>query len=483
MTAHFRWIAVFLVVPLLVCGAAGKILAQPLISNGPPRDADGWTVFKPSPDTRIIYVSSSTGNDRNGGQGTVTAVKTIARGLTLLRDGHPDWLLLRKGDTWIDQSIGYFGKNGRSAAEPMLVSSYGTGARPLIKTNPAVTDAAINTAGAPVGNFLAIVGLEFYAYTRDPSSPDFNSATVGKEHSGISFLSAVDWLLIEDCKFSFYQVNAIQGWKAPSHNVALRRNVIVDSYSTNSHSGGFYFSNIFNLVLEGNVFDHNGLSEAVPNAGATIYNHNVYIQYDCGPATLIGNIFANASSHGSQVRPGGTVIDNLYVHNPIGLLVGSGQNPTVTNYSSRLARNVFLEGSDIDPSLPRGFGIDVGSNTGTVEIKDNIIANEASSRPYGYGIGIGSGVTAVTVSDNVVYRWDSPVVDQGVNNAISGNSINPSGLPDPARGVETYNASRGGESTLAGFLSEVRKQSRDHWRPEYTAGAVNNYIRMGFARK
>jgi hypothetical protein len=480
----FRCIALFLIIPLLVPGIAGEAFAQSQSgSAGPPRDAGGWTVFTPSPDTHVIYVSNSAGSDQNSGRSTSSPVRTIARGLALLRNGYPDWLLLKKGDTWTDQAIGYFGKNGRSAAEPMLVSSYGTGARPVIKTNPALTEAAIDTAGAPVGNFVAIVGLEFYAYTRDPGSSDFNSSTVSKEHSGVNLLSAVTWLLIEDCKFSFYQGNSIQGWKAPSHGVTLRRNVIVDSYSTNAHSGGFYFSMVFNLVLEENVFDHNGWNEVVPGAGATIYNHNIYVQYDCGPATVIGNIFANASSHGSQVRPGGIVVDNLYVHNPIGLLVGSGENPTVTSYSSRLARNVFTEGSDITPSLPRGFGIDIGSNTGSVEIKDNIIANESSSRAYGHGIAIGPGITAVTVSGNTIYRWDDPIMDKGSKNAVSNNAINLASFPEPDRSVETYNGSLGGDPTLAAFLSEARKQSKDHWRPQYMAGAVNNYIRAGFALK
>src|SRR6266478_3333053 len=55
-------------------------------------DANGWTLVTPSPDSRIIYVSSSTGNDANSGLSRFAPLKTIAKGESLLRDGMPDWL-------------------------------------------------------------------------------------------------------------------------------------------------------------------------------------------------------------------------------------------------------------------------------------------------------------------------------------------------------------------------------------------------------
>src|SRR3569832_68666 len=118
--------------------------AQTVIS-GPPIDSNGWTVFTPSSDSQVIYVSSSTGNDSNSGLSASAPVKTIRRGTSLLRNGYPDWLLLKKGDSWTltsngDQfnTSGYPGSlclSGRSATEPMLIASYGTGARPLLQTD------------------------------------------------------------------------------------------------------------------------------------------------------------------------------------------------------------------------------------------------------------------------------------------------------------------------------------------------------------
>ena len=104
----------------------------------------GWTVFTPSADTQIIYVSNSTGDDRTGVVGDINhPFKTLAAGKSRLRNGKPDWLLLKKGDTWTDQQFGYLRIKGRSAAEPMLFGAYGTGARPVLKINSSIGEAGI----------------------------------------------------------------------------------------------------------------------------------------------------------------------------------------------------------------------------------------------------------------------------------------------------------------------------------------------------
>src|SRR4051812_11989238 len=92
-------------------------------------DANGWTNITPSSDTRTIYVSSSSGSDSNNGLSASSPVKTIAKGYSLIRTESPDWLLLKKGDTFYE-SIPTWKKSGRSAQEPMLISSYGSGDRP-----------------------------------------------------------------------------------------------------------------------------------------------------------------------------------------------------------------------------------------------------------------------------------------------------------------------------------------------------------------
>jgi hypothetical protein len=56
----------------------------------------------------------------------------------------------------------------------------------------------------------------------------------------------------------------------------------------------------------------------------------------------------------------------------------------------------------------------------------------------------------------------------------------PSSYPDPQRDIAHYQASLGGAATHAAFMAEARRQSRFAWRPQYTATAVNDYVRAGF---
>ena len=163
----------------------------------------GGQIITPSADTRTIYVSSSTGNDANNGLSPNSAVATIAEGLSLIRDGSADHLLLKAGDTFVDQSFGWLPFSGRSGTEPILISSYGTGARPLIET-PANSDLAIGALNhGTVGSNIAIIGLDFYDYTRDPSNPHYAGQGSG-DQSGLFYLSNANNVLVEDTRFSFY---------------------------------------------------------------------------------------------------------------------------------------------------------------------------------------------------------------------------------------------------------------------------------------
>ena len=51
---------------------------------------------------------------------------------------------------------------------------------------------------------------------------------------------------------------------------------------------------------------------------------------------------------------------------------------------------------------------------------------------------------------------------------------------DPTRNVKTYMSSLGLEPTVEAFAAECAKQDIKNWRPEFTAQAVNAYLREGF---
>jgi hypothetical protein len=378
----------------------------------------GWTDFVASADTQKIYVSSSTGDDAKDGLTPDTAVKTIAVGVKLLRDGFPDWLLLRRGDTWKDQWLDRWKKSGKSPTEPMVVSYFGDMAAPRPRLNTGVKGALTaydspNTT-VPV-NYLAISGIHFYADKRDPASPTYDAAATGNE--GVRWLTKTDGFLIEDVVLEFYTGNiTVQGSaNKPQTNVTIRRSIITDAYNIDPlHSEGIYAELVDGLLIEQNVFDHNGWNADVPKGLKTTFNHNMYIQADCKNVVVQDNISARASSHGAQVRPGGKANDNLFVQNPLAMsfgLVFGAHASTPGGVTGEIAGNVILEGNDIgDSPLLRGFGIQLG-NIVTAEVHDNVFAhNKSSSSGSGSAIdfsdgNFGVGLDGLTVENNVIYDW------------------------------------------------------------------------------
>lgn len=80
---------------------------------------NGWTVYERLPNTRIIYVSSSTGSDSNSGFSPDDPVATIEKGLVLMRSGYPDWLLFKRGDVF-PGGFGQWIKDGPSDTQRLV---------------------------------------------------------------------------------------------------------------------------------------------------------------------------------------------------------------------------------------------------------------------------------------------------------------------------------------------------------------------------
>ena len=87
----------------------------------------GWTTVTPSPNSNVIYVSSSSGDNSNTGLSPSSPVQTIGKGESLLRSGFGDELLLKRGDVW-HSSFGRWIKSGflinsRFSSAPMAAES------------------------------------------------------------------------------------------------------------------------------------------------------------------------------------------------------------------------------------------------------------------------------------------------------------------------------------------------------------------------
>jgi hypothetical protein len=449
-------------------------LAVPVsVFGGVTRDTNGWTQITPSGDSRIVYVSSSSGSDSNDGLSSSTPKATISAGNALVRDGYPDHLLLKRGDTFTLGSGGLGSwKNGRSATEPIVFSYYGTsGARPVVK----IVDRFVDHNGN-VRNYQAFVGVEIYKSNSDPSSGDYTGAS-GTE--GLRFVGGGANLRIEDCRIRFVQIT-IQSYGSGTYsNVEVRRNIVLDSWVHGSATSqteiqGMYVSGVDDYLIEENFFDHNGWNEGISDAAANQFNHDIYVQYDNKAGGIMrGNILARGAAHGLQARSGGEVDRNLCVLNAVGLNVGGVHapiDPNVLTWPNYAHDNVVLNGrlmSTTDSNYPRTtaiYGLWEDTYVQDASIDGNIVANRINS---------GSNLSYHDLSNmnfgtNISYNWD-PALD----------TTNPS-WPHPGDDLGDYNASIGGANSTTAYLDTLRNRAPGELPWNLTAYAAINYIRAGF---
>ena len=357
----------------------------------------GWTDLVPTSDSRVIYVSSSQGNDSNDGLSETTPVRSLDRGMALLRSGRPDWLLFKRGDTF-SGSFGRFEFAGMSPDKPMVIGAYGNGARPKFLTG---TSPAFNLAGGFERRHLVITSLHM-----EPGS--------GHPPGGIRVVTgAVEDLLIEDCLLKEYAVNVlVQGESSDTmSDIRIRRNVLLDANGT-THAQAIYASHIDGLTVEGNIIDRNGWDYRIGRSDATIFAHNCYIQRSVLGLVFKDNIVMRASSHGLQARMGGTVEGNIFYQNPMAIMFGN-EGVKSNEYAVRgsIKHNVILEGVDINSDLPRGDGI-VLQHTAEVVVSDNILSKNLNDPSSAYGISIDGPDTApvrnALITNNVIHDWDLP---------------------------------------------------------------------------
>lgn len=406
--------------------------------TGLPMTSDGWTdllAMYQDPnyynDSRIIYVSSSQGNDSTAQTyspgdtavgsnpfqpaGAIKPFATISAGENQLRDGYPDILLLKRGDEFTSGTVG--GRySGRSQHEPMIFSSYGSGPRPILSKGgneiQVITDPS-NTAY----RYLVFADFELYDAEKDPNSPRFLGPN--QPLSGVKLVAPVEDVLLEDLYIRFGGIVADTGVRI--QNLAVRRCVIVDNYSTNSHAQGIYANNVDNLLIEENVFDHDGWNDQVTGGGATIYNHNAYLQYTNTGVVFRGNISARASSHGVHQRSGGLNEDNLYLQNPLVQFgYSKGTSGNYGPFSGTFQNNVILDSRDIDSSNRRAIGL-VLACLRNATITNNIVAHQRTGTGGARGINYDNAGTScisadgVAITNNIVYDWTSSAGSMGTN--------------------------------------------------------------------
>lgn len=381
---------------------------------------NGWLQVSPSPDSRLIYVSDSEGDDATAQfyspsspeigsnpfipTGTIHSYKTISAAAAQLRSGYPDWILFKYGDTWTNQSFGSRAISGRNPNEPMLIGAWGTcGERPKILTGNA---GLINLTGSSA-SFLVFSGLYAEPHTRSGTDEPVALRLIDAPFHHV-------W--IENCYFTkFFQHLAIHRpsdlYAATNSNLTVRRCIFTDAYVTSSsHANAMYIANVDTILFEENLLDHNGWSTTVTGATPTGFRHNSYFQVSCRNLVFRDNIVARAAATGGGFRCGGIISNNLFLSNPKNIQAGTHENydggggglnwPTEF-VTATITDNVIID-SRVESFEP-GKGITVQRAKNST-VRNNIVAHFSSQSDYNYGIFINE-TESTSIDSNIIYNW------------------------------------------------------------------------------
>lgn len=517
--------------------------------TGLPIDANGWTDYSTMTTSgygaaRVIFVSSSSGNDGAGQAygisaltfdsngmfqaiGTVNAYQTLAAGYAMMRNGYPDIMLLKRGDTWTNELL-VLTKSGPSGTARTIISSYGAGNRPTLS----YSTGQIVTAG-DVDN-LIISGIHTKSTVADPDAGLKAFDIIGEQ--------ALDHLY-EDLEIE-YAGNTINTYPKGLLNerIAFRRCIFKDRPLNDRVM--LYAYSINSLLLEENVFwlsdELLGRRIIYTDLGETTQNELV----------LRGNIFFRGD-YGVHLRGGGTVDNNLFLQMD-NLLVGGWGGNGGTIHAATVSSNVFAgsregginqaitiinnSGSSYRNNIFTGAGDMLGTTNNwamrvmgapegvyicnNTEIKDNIVYKFSSGATNGSGLYVDSDMTdltgmsvhdndfqfsagseyvinqAVTMDGNAYannryysiaptwFRYSSNSANfaawEGYTGDTGSTAVQVTSYPSPDRTVAGYNQSLGGTATTEAFMAETLEQARHNWRHTYTVDAVNDYIRAGF---
>jgi hypothetical protein len=218
-------------------------------------------------------------------------------------------------------------------------------------------------------------------------------------------------------------------------------------------------------------------------ATSGIVRHNVVLDAH--------DIAANPRGFGIQLEKvdGVEVYGNIVAHqrsgtgNIFGIYLGSNfQNINVHD-------NIVYDWSGA-ASLGFGFGWN-GTPGGTVRIADNQFQQSGGGQVLSNGGAVNTAIFTFLrntyFSTTAANQWFSTsglgtttFADWVVASGDSGSQVQQQAYPAPGRSIETYAVSVGLGASLDAFLAQARLQSRTNWRREFTADAVNEYIRAGF---
>ncbi len=277
----------------------------------------------------------------------------------------------------------------------------------------------------------------------------------------------------------------IQSGSGTCTNVTVRGNIVADSASHGLHlrPGGLCEDNLFlrnpiaislgggnepdpggvrvsaraNVILEGRDIDaanRRGWGIDLANVKNGSVTGNIVAQSGPGTSPIAMDLYGNLNGIG--------VHDTEIANN----VFWDWGGPVIVHGDAAQITDVFFHDNvqrDSASTRPLVEHVDPSSVGGLFSAHNRFASNQSPARWMSAG-----------TSSYSLTGWKLLVHDR------TSSGLGATALPDPTRGIESYNASLGGPPSLDAFMAAARLQSRANWRPELTAHAVNEYVRAGF---
>lgn len=381
------------------------------VSGGEPPgggDVEGWFEPQQQGGDVIYYLSDSDGSDGDNGLTEGTAKATLAAGQALLADGSADWLLLKCGDTWDTPMPDMPALSGRSELEPIVIGTYGTGARPIL------------SCGTSNGIYLGQAG----GVTRRHDNLaflDLHFSASGGAGNGVNIFGEASGLRFEGCQISsFGGVGFNVGVTVPGQRhvgVTIRRCNILDSQSHGLVGGA-----VDGWLIEENNWINNG-------AAGGQFARNVYVDNGCTDVVFRGNLVHG--NDGVHLRSGGDAEFNLIMECSHGLQFGAGSQAQLD--PGGVTGTCQYNGIFFDHAIDANhiaWGMSIGNVHDTLFYRNIIARNEDQSGGSPLNLNyrnpnalVDTGLVNVTLRECIVANWCGSVVNYSQSTAPWSNVV------------------------------------------------------------
>ena len=385
-----------------------------------------------------------------------------------------NWLLFERGQEYADVTrVVTRGSSGESALNPLVIGAYGEGSDPVIggsvdvfqdpSSNVVVRDIDIDGMLALWGSNLLFDNVSFYG-------------------SGGS-VQGIDRITIRNSDF-----------------VDIVRDEPVDGGDTwNPHinrAGGIYVSETNGLLLEQNLFDHNGWADGYDyNLSAdspmppSMFSQNAYLDYNNSDVTFRDNITMRAASFGAQIRSGAFIEDNSFIDNnaAVNFLGGDSYNKgPLGHYTLMLDNLVTSAGHKRAAAMEGGLSIGIDNAGYQTALIGNIVAqladpgNPAEIAEKSVNHNALKSSQDPAWDDTIIYNWATTPEGERRNPDANTAGLDPAILD--ATTIQNFAANLLGRETasIADLGDYLRDQADGRLDRVVDADLINAFFREGF---